>query len=71
MCVHVVDSVMPSCRFSHAQLFATLWTVARQTPLSMGLSANFSLETRTARRWWGNTESAENKNCQPRILHLA
>ena len=38
------------CRFSRAQLYATLWTVACQTPLSMGLSANFSLETRMARR---------------------
>ena len=28
---------MPS-RFSRVQLFATLWTVARQTPLSMGFS---------------------------------
>ena len=25
-------------RFSHAQLFAILWTVARQAPLSMGFS---------------------------------
>ena len=25
-------------RFSHVQLFATLWTVARQAPLSMGFS---------------------------------
>ena len=25
-------------RFSHVQLFVTLWTVARQAPLSMGLS---------------------------------
>ena len=25
-------------RFSHVQLFATLWTVARQPPLSMGFS---------------------------------
>ena len=24
--------------FSHVQLFATLWTVVRQTPLSMGFS---------------------------------
>ena len=24
-------------RFSHAQLFATLWTIAHQAPLSMGL----------------------------------
>ena len=28
---------MLSC-FSHVQLFAILWTVARQVPLSMGLS---------------------------------
>ena len=28
---------MLSC-FSHAPLFATLWTVARQAPLSMGFS---------------------------------
>ena len=25
-------------RFSHAQLYATLWSVAHQTPLSMGFS---------------------------------
>ena len=25
-------------RFSHVSLFATLWTVARQAPLSMGFS---------------------------------
>ena len=25
-------------RFSHVQLFVTLWTVARQVPLSMGFS---------------------------------
>ena len=25
-------------RFSHVQLFGTLWTVARQPPLSMGFS---------------------------------
>ena len=24
-------------RFSHVQLFVTLWTVARQAPLSMGI----------------------------------
>ena len=28
---------MPSC-FSRVQLFATLWTAARQAPLSMGFS---------------------------------
>ena len=26
------------CHFSHALLFATLWTVQRQAPLSMGIS---------------------------------
>ena len=26
------------CRFSHVRLFATLWTVAHQPPLSMGFS---------------------------------
>ena len=30
-------------RFSCAQLFATLWTVALQTPLSMGFSRQESL----------------------------
>ena len=25
-------------RFSHVRLFATLWTVAHQAPLTMGLS---------------------------------
>ena len=32
---------MPECvlsRFSRARLFVTLWTVARQAPLSMGFS---------------------------------
>ena len=44
----VVDTLLPSChdkvfymcvcvsRFSHVRLFATLWTVAHQAPLSMG-----------------------------------
>ena len=31
-------------RFSHAQLFATPWTVARQAPLSMGFSRQEILE---------------------------
>ena len=34
-------NTVPSCvlsRFSHVQLCATLWTVARQAPLSMGFS---------------------------------
>ena len=30
--------VRACCLFSHGQLFVTPWTVARQTPLSMGLS---------------------------------
>ena len=29
---------MLSSRFSHVQFFATLWTVVRQAPLSMGFS---------------------------------
>ena len=37
------SSCVPS-RFSHAQLFATLWTVAHQAPLSMGLSRQRILE---------------------------
>ena len=36
MCVCVCVCVL-SC-FSHVQLFATLWTIARQVPLSMGFS---------------------------------
>ena len=32
MCAHVLS------RFSRVQCFATLWTVARQAPLSMGFS---------------------------------
>ena len=32
---------MPSC-FSHVQLFATLWTLAHQAPLSMGYSRSES-----------------------------
>ena len=29
---------MSACVLSHVQLFATLWTVAHQVPLSMGFS---------------------------------
>ena len=32
MCVCVL------CRFSHVQVFATVWTVTHQSPLSMGFS---------------------------------
>ena len=35
-------SVVCACllsRFSHVQLFATLWTVTRQAPLAMGFSS--------------------------------
>ena len=28
----------PKCHFSHIRLFATPWTVARQSPLPMGFS---------------------------------
>ena len=40
---HVESSFLHACmcmlrRFSHVRLFKTLWTVARQTPLSMGFS---------------------------------
>ena len=33
-----VSSVLVTSCFSHVQLFATPWTVALQTPLSMGFS---------------------------------
>ena len=46
--IHVVNSTNTTCinsmcayvlsRFSHVRLFATLWTIARQAPLSMGFS---------------------------------
>ena len=36
VCIHVCCAVL-SC-FNHVQLFATLWTVAHQAPLSMGFS---------------------------------
>ena len=38
MCVCVCVCVCVCCRFSTAQLFATLWTEACQAPLSMGFS---------------------------------
>ena len=39
MYVHMLNMyVCMLSRFSHVQLFATLWTVACQAPLSMGLS---------------------------------
>ena len=31
-------------RFSHVQLFATLWTAAHQVPLSMGILQEITLE---------------------------
>ena len=38
----LVATTLSACRraqpLSHVQLFATLWTVARQAPLSMGFS---------------------------------
>ena len=33
-----VKSILHACVRSHVQLFATLWTVAHQAPLSMGFS---------------------------------
>ena len=36
-CTSLLPSCVLSC-FSHVQLFATLWTVACQVPLSMGFS---------------------------------
>ena len=38
--LHWLTSELPRacCRFSHVWLFATPWTVARQAPLSLGLS---------------------------------
>ena len=35
---YVLVSCLPS-HFSHVQLFATLWTIACQAPLSMGVSS--------------------------------
>ena len=40
MCIHIID-VWAKCmlsRVSHVQIFATLWTVAQQAPLSIGFS---------------------------------
>ena len=38
MCIYVcIYAYVLSC-FSHVQIFATLWTVVRQDPLSMGFS---------------------------------
>ena len=37
ICFIAMRECMPSC-FSHVQLFGTLWTVAHQAPLSMGVS---------------------------------
>ena len=40
MCIHIID-VWAKCMLSHVshvQIFATLWTVAQQAPLSMGFS---------------------------------
>ena len=38
VCVCVCARVHPLSRFSRVRLFATLWTAARQAPLSMGFS---------------------------------
>ena len=46
MYIHIID-VCAKCmlsRVSHVQLFATLWTVACQAPLSMGFSKARTLE---------------------------
>ena len=36
ICTHMYMCVCACCRFCHVQLFATLWTVAHQAPLSRG-----------------------------------
>ena len=36
MCVCVCVCVCVLSRFSHVQLFVTIWTIARQAPLFMG-----------------------------------
>ena len=41
MCMYIICTCMYVCmlsRFSHVQIFATLWTVAHQAPLSKGFS---------------------------------
>ena len=35
ICIYIYACVQS--RFSHVQLFATLWTIAYQTPLFMGI----------------------------------
>ena len=35
---NIYQNLVYVSRFSRVQLFATLWTVARQAPLSMGFS---------------------------------
>ena len=47
MCIPLAGSVLSFCVlscFSHVQLFATPWTVARQAPLSMGILQTRMLE---------------------------
>ena len=34
---YIINSLCVLSHFSHVQLFATLWTVAHQAPLSMGI----------------------------------
>ena len=36
---YIINSLCVLSHFSHVQLFATLWTVAHQAPLSMGFSS--------------------------------
>ena len=38
MCIYVYISMCITCMLSQVQLFMTLWTVARQDPLSTGFS---------------------------------
>ena len=56
---------MPS-RFSHVRLFATLWTIACQAPLSMGFSGKNTGVGCHALLW--GTVSIQGSN--PRLLHL-
>ena len=35
---NIIEDLNVLSRFSHVQLFVTLWTIARQVPLSMGFS---------------------------------
>ena len=55
--------------FSHVQIFVTLWTVARQAPLSMGILQARTLEWVAVPSSRGSSQGREPMSLMPSARH--